>query len=136
MPARASVAMEMQVPCTDGHFPVSQQTLAEDGTPPRACLMGRLAIAALHGTHSVFPLKSVPGRHTSQTRVVAGCPRTRPQQIFFLPFQILAATRAQPSVVKMGFRMSSSCLFRPYLMLPGSESVFCMSFAVFSNTRK
>lgn len=68
MPARASVAMEMQVPCTNGHFPVSQQTLAEDGTPPRACLMGQLAIAALHGTHSMFPLKSVTGRHTSQTR--------------------------------------------------------------------
>lgn len=75
--------MEMQVPCTDGRFPVSQQTLAEDGTPPRACLMGRFAIAALHGTHSMFLLKSVPGRRTSQTRVVAGRPCTRPQQIFF-----------------------------------------------------
>lgn len=86
--------MEMQVPCTDGRFSVSQQTLAEDGTPPRACLVGRFAIAALHGTHSMFLLKSVPGRHNSQTRVVAGRPGTRPQQIFFLPFQILAATRA------------------------------------------
>lgn len=67
-----------QVPCTDGRFSVSQQTLAEDGTPPRACLVGRFAIAALHGTHSMFLLKSVPGRHNSQTRVVAGRPGTRP----------------------------------------------------------